>query len=377
MQNKNLVEFPCESEIKKVLGGRWSPVKNEFTYYVNPIDNEINDCVKCSRYNAKVPDYRMGDLPETRLIKTRPFLNVGLDYCGPFLLKEKKFRNKIKIKAYVAVFVCFSTKAVHLELVTDLTTEACIEAIKRFAARRGNPNNVYSDNATNFVGAKNEILKLQAFFMSDEYSGGLKQYFSKQQINWHFSPPRAPHFGGLWEAAVKSFKSHLYRTVANALFTYEQFNTCIIEIEAILNSRPLVPISSDPNDLVALTPAHFLIGDSLMSFPEPDYRDVYQNKLSTWQRIQQVKQHFWSRWYKEYLNELRIRSKWHKGTSEEIKIGTIVLIKEENLPPRQWSLGRIIELHPGDDNIVRVVTVRTQDGVYKRCIKKLSPLPNL
>ncbi|CAK9799131.1 hypothetical protein ANTPLA_LOCUS1906 [Anthophora plagiata] len=354
---------------------------NAVRYNYWPIDGKnitrhiIHKCVRCSKLNPKLQNYTMGDLPKNRVIHSRPFTNVGLDYCGPFLLKEKKFRNKGKIKSYVAVFVCFTTRAVHLELVTDLTTETCLEAIKRFCARRGKPTNVYSDNATNFIGVKNEILKVRAFFMSNENNTKLSNYFQNEGINWHFIPPRSPHFGGLWEAAVRSFKHHLYRTVGEAMFTYEQFNTCIVEIESILNSRPLTPLSSDPNDLIALTPAHFLIGDSLPSFPEIDLQDVPINRLSTWQRVQKVKQHFWKRWHKEYLNELRTRSKWHQGNGVQIKIGQLVMIKEDNLPPMQWSMGRIVAVHPGADNIVRVATVKTQTGVYKRCVKKLAPLP--
>ncbi|XP_043263007.1 uncharacterized protein LOC122403517 [Colletes gigas] len=346
-----------------------------------PIDGKnitrhvIHKCVRCSKLNPKLPSYTMVDLPTPRVIQSRPFDNVGLDYCGPFSLKEKKFRNKNKIKSYVAVFVCFVTRAVHFELVTDLTTEACLEAIKRFCARRGKPKNVYSDNATNFIGAKNEILKVRAFFISNENNTKLSNYFQEEGINWHFIPPRSPHFGGLWEAAVKSFKHHLYRTVGETMFTYEQFITCIIEIEAILNSRPLTPLSCDPNDLTALTPAHFLIGGSLSSIPELDVQDVHTNRLSMWQRVQQVKQHFWKRWHKEYLNKLCTKSKWHQGDGKQIEIGQLVMIKEDNLPPMQWSMGRIVQVHPGTDNIVRVATVKTQTGLYKRCVKKLAPLP--
>ena len=159
------------------------------------------------------------------------------------------------------------------------------------------------------------------------------------------------------------------------MLTYEQFNTCIIEIESILNSRPLTPISSDPNDLIALTPSYFLIGDISKELPEYDLRYTPVSRLSMWQRIQHIKQHFWKRWHKEYLNELRTRSKWHPGTHENIKIGTLVTVKEDNLPPMRWKLGRIIEVHPGPDNIVRVATVKTADGIYDRCVKKLCPLP--
>ena len=134
----------------------------------NTVRNIISKCVRCCKLDPKIPNYVMGNLPKSRVEQRRPFEKVGLDYCGPFLIKEKKFRNTKSVKSYVAVFVCFVTKAVHLELVTELTTECCLKAIKRFAARRGKPKDIYSDNATCFVGAKNEMLKVKAFLLSEE-----------------------------------------------------------------------------------------------------------------------------------------------------------------------------------------------------------------
>ncbi|XP_076383878.1 uncharacterized protein LOC143262639 [Megalopta genalis] len=274
---------------------------------------------------------------------------------------------------------CFRVKpkvpAVHLELTSDLTTESCLGAFKRFYARRGKATNIYSDNGTNFVGAKNEITEVQRFLSSNEHNSKINRFLSDQGINWHFSPPRTPHFGGLWEAAVKSFKGHLYKTIGNELFTFEQLNTYIIEVEAILNSCPLTPLSSDPNDITALSPSHFLIGDSLMQLPEYDLRDTPVNKLSSWQHIQRVKQHFWNRWSNEYLQTLHTRNKWHIPNDTQHKKGTLVIIREDNTPPLTWKLGRIIDICPGRDKIVRVATVKTAQGTYQRAIKKLSPLP--
>ena len=187
--------------------------------------------------------------------------------------------------------------------------------------------------------------------------------------------PRSPHFGGLWEASVKSFKHHLLRTVGDALLTFEQLETYIIEIEAILNSRPLSPMSSDPNDIQPLTPGHFLIGGPLTSFPQLDLTEIPKNRLSDWQHAQQMHQHFWNRWEKEYLNQLNIRSKWHSNATHCIKLGTLVVIKEDKSPPLQWILGRVVATHPGPDEIIRVATVKTNTGEYKRCIKTLRPLP--
>ena len=340
----------------------------------NQVRKIIRKCVKCFHTNPSVPKYVMGNLPSVRLTQARPFLNVGVDYCGPFFIKEKKFRNRTRIKVYVAVFICLVVKAIHLEVVSDLTTEGFIAALKRFIARRGKPSSIYSDNGTNFIGANNELRDVYALLNSEVHQQKCDSFLSNQGISWHFIPPLSPHFGGIWESAVKSFKHHVKRVVTDQLFTFEEFNTFAIEIEGILNSRPLTPISSDPNDLLVLTPGHFLTGDALTSLPEVDFRNTPTNRLSNWQHLQKIRQHFWTRWAKEYLNELNIRYKWATG-QHVIKEGTVVVLKEDNLPPMKWALGRVIKTHPGEDGIIRTVTVKTMNNELKRNVKKVSPLP--
>lgn len=340
----------------------------------NQIKKIIRKCVNCYKFNPKVFDYKMGSLPEVRVIRSRPFVNTGMDFCGPFYIKEKKFRNRTKIKVYVCVFVCMSVKAVHLEVVSDLTTEAFLGALRRFISRRGRPKNLYSDNGTNFVGAKNELNDLYVFLQSESNNNIMNNFCTNRNINFHFIPPAAPFFGGLWESSVKSMKIHFKRTLANFLLTYEQFESYIIEIEAVLNSRPLVPLSNDPNDLLVLTPAHFLIGTTFTSLPEKDLNELPYNRLSAWNLVVQLRQEFWNRWSKEYLNELTIRQKWF-SPSTSAKIGMLVLIKDENLPSFQWPLARITAIHPGNDGIVRTVTLKTSTGALDRPVKKLAPLP--
>ena len=211
----------------------------------------------------------MGNLPSERVTFNRPFLATGVDYCGPVLIKEKRLRNTKTIKAYVAIFVCLATKAVHIELVGELTTEAFLAALKRFFVRRRKARHIHSDNAKTFIGANRELRELCNLTSN---TADIRDYLTREQVRWHFIPPRAPHFGGIWEAAVKSMKKHLTKIVGNQLLTFETMNTYLIEIEAILNSRPITPLSSDPNDLTALTPSHFLIGDVLTSIPERCYR---------------------------------------------------------------------------------------------------------
>lgn len=191
---------------------------------------------------------------------------------------------------------------------------------------------------------------------------------------WNFIPPSAPHFGGLWEAGVKSTKYHLRRILGNAVLTFEEMTTTLVEIEACLNSRPLCPLSSDPNDLGVLTPGHFLIGDHLRTPPRPSLLDVNTNRLERWQLTQQLTEHFWQRWSTEYLHRLQVRPKWLSKTPN-LNVGDIVIVRDERLPPAKWILGRVVETHAGQDNLVRSATVKTATSLFKRPITKLCGLP--
>ncbi|XP_018359897.1 PREDICTED: uncharacterized protein LOC108759105 [Trachymyrmex cornetzi] len=200
------------------------------------------------------------------------------------------------------------------------------------------------------------------------------RFAGEQRIIWHFIPPRAPHFGGIWEAMVKLFKHHLKRVVGDSLFTFEELNTFIIEVEGILNSRPITSLSSDPSDMLVLIPAHYMIGKPLIAPPESDVTSVPVNRISTWQHITRVRQHFWTRWSLEYLNELQIRNKWIKD-GPNLEIGTIVLIKDKGLACNQWIFGRIVAVHPGEDGITRAATIKTATGEVKRATRSLCPVP--
>lgn len=317
----------------------------------------------------------MGSLPSDRVSAARAFLKVGIDFGGPIFVKTSRLRRATIVKSYIALFVCMVTKAVHIELVSTLTTEAFMHTLKRFIARRGNPVAIFSDNATNFRGAHNQLNAIYSFFKSQNNCNAIQDYLSTQEIQWKFIPPNSPHWGGLWEAAIKSTKYHIRRVIGNSNLTFEEFTTVLAQIEAILNSRPLCPVSNDPLDLTCLTPAHFLIGEPLTAYPDRDVTLIPDNRLSFWQRCQKIQQHFWQRWSVEYLNQLQNRPKWLKS-SENLKKGMVVLLKEDNLPPLKWALGRILEIMPGSDGRVRVVKIKTKDGIFARPITKLCPLPH-
>jgi hypothetical protein len=188
----------------------------------------------------------MGELPSTRVRHARPFLTTGIDYAGPVSLRLGPPRSKTVTKGYIAIFVCFVTKAVHIEVVTSLTTEAFIVALRRFIARSGKQKTITSDNGTNFQGAANQLHKVYKMLHSSSEIARVQDFLVKEGCDWKFIPPHTPHFGGLWEAVVKSMKYHLRRTLGSHIATYEELCTLLAEIEACLNSRPLCTLSSDP-----------------------------------------------------------------------------------------------------------------------------------
>lgn len=161
-----------------------------------------------------------------------------------------------------------------------------------------------------------------------------------ERIRWSFNPPSAPHFGGLWEAGVKSFKTHLHRVVGEQVLTVEEFQTVLSQIEAVLNSRPLCPLSADPSDLEVLSPGHFLTTEPLVTLPGPDLSNTPMRQLDRWQLLQRMLQDFWQRWRMEYLQTLQQRPKWLKQVTP-LAEGALVLVQEANAPPLQWKRGRI------------------------------------
>nr|XP_049704680.1 uncharacterized protein LOC126056266 [Helicoverpa armigera] len=330
--------------------------------------NIVHKCVTCTRIAGKTVPVQMGNLPSERLEPGYPFMICGVDYAGPMFILNRKGRGAKLEKCYICLFVCFSTRAVHLELVTSLTTEAYMLALKRFISRRGKPSEIFSDNGKNFIGAMKEFTQ----FLKNNHNN-ITEILANDNIKFNFIPPYTPHFGGLWEAGVKSCKYHIRRVIGNANLTYEEFSTILAQIEAVLNSRPMHPLSADPTDLLPLSPSLFLIGRPLTAPATPDLTATASHRLSRYDRVEQMRQHFWRRWSTEYISELQTRTKW-KTRREELAPNTLVLIKEDNLPPLKWRLGRILHTFPGKDGVSRVADIKTATGTVRRAFTRICPL---
>ncbi|GFU86320.1 integrase catalytic domain-containing protein [Trichonephila clavipes] len=302
----------------------------------------------------------------------RPFFSCGIDYAGPVLIKCNKGRGTKSTKGYIALFVCLATKAVHIEAVGDLTTDSFIAALRRFSARRGAPRHIYSDNGTNFVGARRKLDEIRKLWLSLPTNEAISYYLSKSSIDWHFIPPSSPHFGGIWESGIRSVKFHLKRVLGETILTFEELTTLLTQIEGLLNSRPLSYVNdSDIECISTLTPSHFLTGDVLLSVPEE--LPSISNHRDRWELLQNIKRGFWKKWSSEFISSLQPRKKW-QDAQPNLKEDDIVLIKEEG-PPGTWPMARVLQVHPGNDGLVRVATVKTQNSVLKRPVHKLHKFP--
>ncbi|XP_071632822.1 uncharacterized protein [Temnothorax longispinosus] len=326
------------------------------------IQRVLSRCYRWFRANPHASQPLMADLPADRVRQAKPFSFSGVDFAGPFNIVTPRARGVFSFKVYACLFVCFTVKAVHLEVAFSLSTDSFLAALRRFVARRGRCSLLYSDCGTKFVGAAREL------------ESHMNLAAEREKIKWSFNPPSAPHFGGLWESGVRSFKTHLRQTVGDQLLSIEEFTTVLAQIEAVLNSRPLCPMSTDPSDLEVLSPGHFLTMEPLVFVPTHDVTPLPVNRLSEWQLVQRMHQDFWKRWDQEYLHTLQQRPKWRTSVNP-LGIGSLVLLKDANMPPLRWRRGRVEALHPGSDGVSRVATVRVADGSITRPLVKLCPLP--
>lgn len=330
----------------------------------------IKSCVRCVRFQQVDRQQLMADLPEERLSDVPPFTNCGVDYFGPIKLKRFEGRCNTIIQGYVAVFVCMSSKMIHLECCTDLTTEKFIWALTRFSSIYRLPVKMFSDNGRTFVGANNELRKILESWQSTE----MRDYITANHMQWQFITPRAPNQGGLWEAAVKSTKYHAKRILGDQSFAYEKYQTLLAGISAILNSRPLIPLKDDPFDLNYLTPAHAHLGCRIIQPLTRNLSELSQSELKRTRAIDKIQRDFWNAFRKDYLNTLQSRCRWNTET-DNVQIGDFVIIKEENLPPSSWSVARVIDAFPGNDNVVRNVRLKTATTELTRPVRKLVKLP--
>ncbi|XP_062702726.1 uncharacterized protein LOC134285619 [Aedes albopictus] len=322
-------------------------------------------CMQCKVSRAKPVCPREAPLPKARLSPyIRPFSFVGLDYFGPIQVKV----GRSLVKRWVALFTCLTIRAVHLEVVHSLTTEACKMAIRRFVVRRGAPLEIRSDNGTNFLGASHD-LKQQIQEMNQQLSA----VFTNAATKWVFNPPSAPHMGGSWERLVRSIKIAFAALTTTRNPDDETLLTLMIEAEGIVNSRPLTCVPLDAESEAALTPNHFLLLSSQgVTHPPEVIPDRPESLRTNWRLITNLVNQFWNRWVREYLPTIAGRTKWYED-SKEPEIGDLAIIVDPSIR-NGWLRGRILSTIKGRDGRCRQVLVQTSGGVLRRPVTKVAIL---
>ena len=340
----------------------------------------VKKCTVCQKIAKKAMEQIMAPLPEFRITKAPAFSHVGIDFAGPLMVKEKLVVNKqakekpkkkdqqeeVIYKVWIVLFTCAVTRAIHLELVRSQSTEDFIAAFTRFTSRRGQPTNIYSDNAKQFKRAEKELTKLFDLLTDQKFT----THLTSKNIKWTFNPPYAAHWGAFWERMVKSVKIPLKKVLGNALCTEPELYTVLCQIERIINSRPLTAIT-DESGIIPLTPAMILIGrnyDSYPKAPPPRGDEIVQR----WRYRQELESSFWNRWQKEYLPLLQQRSKWQKK-QQELKNDDVVLLVNQD-KRQKWPLGLVKEVHKGRDGLVRSATIKSDNKLIRRAINQMVKL---
>lgn len=344
------------------------------------------ECAPCQRTYARPVQPPMADLPTARVTPTPPFTVTGIDYAGPFLYRTTDDDGEERMtKCYICV-VCFCTKAVHLEIAYDLSAAEFVATLQRFTDRRGVPGEIYSDNGTNFRAAQQDLQAIKENLKQQATQTQIIHWAAQRDIQWHFSPARAPHFGGLWEAAVKAMKTCLRKVVGQHRLNLSELMTVVTSAEASLNGRPLAAIESLADDGVEpLTPMHFLTGRPPSALLTDTTVDAKINNNERWNLVQILRHRLWNRFFTEYVTLLKRHRPHHfkKGSKTNVRPGDIVMIKDKVLFQNHWPLGRIINVYPGPDGAVRRATVWINGKPVDRAARHLviitkkepSPLP--
>lgn len=289
------------------------------------------------------------------------------------------------MKAYVALFICLTTRAVHLEVAADASTTAFLAVLDRFCSRRGTPSKMVSDNGSNFKGAANELQEIYENLFSTPAQESISRWSFKRGLIWIFNPPGSPHRGGIWEAGVRIMKSLIRRQLHLLWLTLDELNTLIVSAEAVMNSRPYIPLHSTDSDAISpLTPAHFLIGRPLCALPQQVETDCKIHHLRHWELIKRMELQNWTQFKQEYLPLLASRSRT-LSAQDNLAVDDVVLLTNQNTHRNQWPLGRVTAVYPGIDGLVRTadVTVETSHTpgakltttVYKRAVQHLVRMP--
>ena len=321
------------------------------------INQVTNSCPLCKFRSAKPQQPIMSNLSNDRLsVGEKPFSKVGVDYFGPLVVKLSKHTrsNQATVKRYAFFFMCLTTRAVHLQIAGDMSTDSFILAIRRCISRRGPIDIIRSDNGTNCIGAERQLRNALKELDETLIYSKLNRY----RIEWKFNRPSSPWMGGVWESLVKSVKRSLKVITRDRVFTEESLYTLLCEVKSVISNCPLTATSDSISDFEALTPNHFLLGTKVTNYALGSFNPRETSYREKWRAVQAALNMFWTRWLREYLPSLTDRKKWTIN-SRNLEIEDVVILVSKNLVRSAWSTGSVIKTYPVVDGVVRSVKVKT------------------
>ena len=300
----------------------------------------------------------MVDLPPERVSASPPFTHVGIDVFGPWSVRTLRARGGVlHSKRWACIFCCFSSRAIHIEVIESMDTSSFINALRRFFSLRGPATDLYSDCGTNFIGACNEF---RAWYGIESNREGVRTFLCTHNCTWHFNPPHASHMGGSWERPIGICRRILDGILSDASLsrlTHESLCTFLAEVVFIVNSRPLLPVSSNPECPFVFSPNILLTQKPPLLFEVPVSFDSSDALHSQWKRVQHLAQQFWDRWRRDYLPLLQPRRVWQQAR-DNVRVGDVVLLRDKASHRNSWPLGIIVQCFPGSDHRVRKVDIR-------------------
>ena len=338
------------------------------------ISSVIHKCVICRKLRGRQMLQQMADLPSERLHPGPPFTSVGVDTFGPWHIITRRTRGgQANSKRWAVLFTCLTTRAIHIEVVEEMSSSSFINALRRFISVRGNVKVFRSDRGTNFVGAT-DSLKIDVINVEDTT---VKNFLYNKGTVWIFNPPHSSHMGGVWERMIgvaRRILDSLLLGQHGSHLTHEVLTTFMAEVSAIVNSRPLVPVSTDPDCTQILTPSSLLTQKfdlGVVALVAIDPSNMYR---AQWQRVQMLADMFWARWKREYLQTLQKRCKW-QTPEVNLKTGDVVLLKDSQTCRGEWPMALIVNALESEDGKVRKAEVRVikegKSAVYTRPICEL------
>ena len=355
-----VLKHPCSSEMLRAYISRWYLIPS--FYYVER--RVLKGCLECKLLSAKLQTQVMAPLPSNKHQKPlRAFAYCGLDYMGPFHIRQtKKTRtSRERPKYWALVIQCYNTKCVHIEATPQMDTNTTFNALSRFCDRRGVPIEITSDNQTSLKSTAKELKELYNSIDWKNIQERTERGFKNSAgIKWNFITPNSPNHGGQHESCVKAAKRALTAVYGNSELYLDEFNTALTNAERMINERPLCPTSSNPMESPPLTPQHFLLGLNGGDMVPPEAA-ADRKLLPRWRHLQQVQQHFWKRWLSEILKELHTTKRW-KEEKRNLQVGDLVAEIDENQSRNVWPIAVVSEIYPGEDNNVRSVKLKYKSG---------------